>query len=129
MRSESPYRRSRSAPRCRLALARGWRSSQAFGCSPIKRARELGSNRRETGWSLSAAGVKHLREVDPSKILLLPEVIPDDNSANNGGILFRFDPLITIFMVGPLDMVQLLEDQNEARQYRGKSAIVSQWNF
>ena len=41
----------------RLALARGCRSSQAFGCSPIKRARELGSDRRETGRSLSAAGV------------------------------------------------------------------------
>ena len=32
-------------------------SSQGFGCSPIKEVRELGSNRRETGWSLSAAGV------------------------------------------------------------------------
>jgi len=27
------------------------------GCSPIKRVRELGSDRRETGWSLSVAGV------------------------------------------------------------------------
>ncbi|KKQ44052.1 MAG: hypothetical protein US63_C0036G0011, partial [Candidatus Moranbacteria bacterium GW2011_GWC2_37_8] len=31
--------------------------SQGFGCSPIKAVRELGSNRRETGWSLSAVGV------------------------------------------------------------------------
>ena len=63
---ERPQRRYRSAPRCRLILARGWRRSQACGCSPLKRIRELGLNRRETGWSLSAAGVKHLREVDPS---------------------------------------------------------------
>ena len=28
---------------------------------------ELGSNRRETGWSLSVAGDKKLRAVDPSK--------------------------------------------------------------
>src|SRR3989344_7282591 len=82
VRSESSYRRSRSAPRCRLALARGWRSSQACGCSPLKRARELGSNRRETGWSLSVAGVRHLRGVVPSKCLLLSEVIRTDNAAN-----------------------------------------------
>ena len=31
----------------RLNLARGWRSSQAFGCSPIKKLRELGSNRQK----------------------------------------------------------------------------------
>ena len=43
---ESSYRRSGSAPRCRLILARGWRRSQAFGCSPIKRIRELGLNRQ-----------------------------------------------------------------------------------
>ena len=59
---------------------------------------------RETGWSLSVAGVRHLRGVAPSKILLLrtlnrymrssPDhfsglrrVICDDNLANNGGIL------------------------------------------
>ena len=28
------------------------------GCSPIKALRELGSDRRETGWSLSTAGVE-----------------------------------------------------------------------
>ena len=49
VRSESPYRRSGSAPRCRLILARGWRRSQAFGCSPIKRIRELGLNRQIGG--------------------------------------------------------------------------------
>ena len=47
VRSESPYRRSGSAPRCRLIIARGWRRSQAFGCSPIKMIRELGLNRQQ----------------------------------------------------------------------------------
>ena len=55
--SESPYRRLRSAPRCRLTTSRGWRRSQGYGCSPFKVVRELGSNRRETGWSLSTVGV------------------------------------------------------------------------
>ena len=32
-----------------------------FGCSPIKAARELGSERRETVWSLSSALVGILR--------------------------------------------------------------------
>ncbi|KKL53598.1 hypothetical protein LCGC14_2273830, partial [marine sediment metagenome] len=32
-----------------------------MGCSPIKVARELGSDRRETGRSLSAVGVRELR--------------------------------------------------------------------
>ena len=44
--------------RCRLILSWRWRSFQGFGCSPIKKVRELGSNRRETGWSLSTAGVE-----------------------------------------------------------------------
>ena len=35
-------------------------------CSPIKRDRELGSDRRETGRSLSAMGVGGLREALPS---------------------------------------------------------------
>ena len=42
---KSSYRRRSSAPRCRLVLSWGWRSSQGFGCSPIKKARELGSDR------------------------------------------------------------------------------------
>src|SRR3989344_1331626 len=85
--SESSYRRQRSAPRCRLPLAPRWRRWEAYGCSPFKRARELGLNRRETGLSLSVAGVWDLREVDPSKILLLHEAIRDDKTANNGGTL------------------------------------------
>ena len=48
---KSPNRRQCSAPRCRLILTWGWRSSQGYGCSPFKKVRELGSNRRETGWS------------------------------------------------------------------------------
>ena len=43
-----PQRRRSLAPRCRLTLSWGWRRSQGFGCSPIKRVRELGSERRET---------------------------------------------------------------------------------
>ena len=41
------------APRCRLVTSWGWRRSQGLGCSPIKVARELGSERRETVRSLS----------------------------------------------------------------------------
>ena len=44
----------------------GWSRSQGFGCSPIKVARELGSERRETVRSLSAMRVEELRGVDPS---------------------------------------------------------------
>ena len=42
---ERPQRRRSSAPRCRLILSWGWRRSQGFGCSPIKKIRELGSDR------------------------------------------------------------------------------------
>ena len=44
---KSPYRRRSSAPRCRLDLSWGCRRSQGFGCSPIKKSRELGSDRLE----------------------------------------------------------------------------------
>src|SRR5450759_209293 len=44
---KSSYRRRSSAPRCRLTLARRRRSCQAFGCSPIQKVRELGSDRTE----------------------------------------------------------------------------------
>ena len=44
---KSSYRRRSSAPRCRLILSWGWRRSQGFGCSPIKKSRELGSDRSE----------------------------------------------------------------------------------
>jgi hypothetical protein len=49
---------------------------------------------RETGWSLSVAGVKHLRGVDPSKVLLLRAGMRDDNAANNGEILIYSGSLI-----------------------------------
>ena len=55
---KSSYRRGGLAPRCRLVTSWGWRRSQGFGCSPIKVARELGSERRETVRSLSVAGVR-----------------------------------------------------------------------
>ncbi|OGI60425.1 hypothetical protein A2641_00145 [Candidatus Nomurabacteria bacterium RIFCSPHIGHO2_01_FULL_37_25] len=51
---KSSYRRRSSAPRCRLTLARRWRSCQAFGCSPIKKVRELGSDRTEAENNFSA---------------------------------------------------------------------------
>ena len=47
-----------------LVTSWGWRRSQGFGCSPIKVARELGSERRETVRSLSVAGVGNLRGPD-----------------------------------------------------------------
>ncbi len=58
-------------------------------------------NMRETGWSLSVVGVKHLKGVDPSKYLLLSEVIRNENLANNGGILFVLHPLITLRALVP----------------------------
>src|SRR3712207_8785189 len=54
------------APRCRLVASWGWSRSQGLGCSPIKAARELGLERRETVRSLSAARVGNLRRAVPS---------------------------------------------------------------
>src|SRR3712207_9216527 len=51
---KSPHRRGGLAPRCRLVASWGCSRSQGLGCSPIKAARELGSERRETVRSLSA---------------------------------------------------------------------------
>ena len=62
--AKSSYRRGGLAPRCRLVTSWGWRRSQGFGCSPIKVARELGSERRETVRSLSVAGAGRLRGPD-----------------------------------------------------------------
>ena len=59
--SKSPHRRGGLAPRCRLIASWGWRRSQGLGCSPIKEARELGSERRETVRSLSTAGARILK--------------------------------------------------------------------
>jgi hypothetical protein len=64
--SKSSHRRQGSAPRCRLIASWGWTRSQGLGCSPIKAVRELGSDRRETGRSLSAVGVGSLRGAAPS---------------------------------------------------------------
>src|SRR3990167_9791104 len=55
--AKSPYRRGGLAPRCRLILS--WRGStfQGSGCSPVKRVRELGSERRKTVRTLSGKTV------------------------------------------------------------------------
>ena len=42
--------------RCRLNLTSGGKSLEGFGCSPIKRLRELGLIRRKSVWSLSFEG-------------------------------------------------------------------------
>ena len=63
---KSSHRRGGLAPRCRLVTSWGWSRSQGFGCSPIKVARELGSERRETVRSLSIVGVGYLRGFVPS---------------------------------------------------------------
>ena len=57
---ESSYRQRCLAPRCRLTLSWGWIRSQGSGCSPVKRVRELGLERRETVRSLSDVGVRIL---------------------------------------------------------------------
>ncbi len=59
-------RRGGLAPRCRLVTSWGCIRSQGFGCSPIKVARELGSERRETVRSLSVAGAGDLQGAVPS---------------------------------------------------------------
>ena len=64
--AKSSYRRGGLAPRCRLVTSWGWSRSQGLGCSPIKVARELGSERRETVRSLSVVGVGVLRGADVS---------------------------------------------------------------
>ena len=58
---KSSHRRGGLAPRCRLVASWGCSRSQGLGCAPIKAARELGSERRETVRSLSVAGVGNLR--------------------------------------------------------------------
>ena len=58
---KSSHRRGGLAPRCRLVASWGCSRSQGLGCSPIKAARELGSERRETVRSLSGVGVGYLR--------------------------------------------------------------------
>jgi len=55
--SERSYWRERLAPRCRLITSWLWRGFQGFVCSPIKVVRELGLDRREAGWSLSANSI------------------------------------------------------------------------
>ena len=63
---KSSHRRGGLAPRCRLVASWGCSRSQGLGCSPIKAARELGSERRETVRSLSIVGEGHMRGAAPS---------------------------------------------------------------
>src|ERR671923_582215 len=64
---KSPYRRDGLAPRCRLVASWGRSRSQGLGCSPIKAARELGLERRETVRSLSAVRAGDLGGSVPSR--------------------------------------------------------------
>ena len=59
---KSSHRREGLAPRCRLFTTWGGSTSQGLGCSPIKVKHELGSERRETVWSISAISDRILRE-------------------------------------------------------------------
>ena len=63
---KSSHRRGGLAPRCRLVASWGLSRCQVFGCSSIKAARELGSERRETVRSLSIVGEGHMRGAAPS---------------------------------------------------------------
>ncbi len=58
---KSSHRREGLAPRCRLVASWGGSTSQGLGCSPMKAVRELGSERRETVWSISGVGVRALK--------------------------------------------------------------------
>ena len=58
MNLESSYWLVCLAPRCRLITSWWCTIFQGFGCSPIKVIRELGSERRETVWSLSTVYLK-----------------------------------------------------------------------
>src|SRR3989338_6831563 len=62
---ESSYRQRGLAPRCRLIVSWGCIRSQGAGCSPVKRVREVGLERRETVRSLSDVGVRILEEELP----------------------------------------------------------------
>lgn len=77
---------------------------------------------RETGWSLSVAGDKRLRRVDPSKICYFTKQFVMITWLITVESCVVFGPLITLSALGPVDMVQFLEDHETARQYRGKSA-------
>src|SRR3546814_12797010 len=80
---KSSYRRGCLATRCRLITSWGWSRSQGFGCSPTKVVRELGSEGRETVWSLSAVGVENCKE--------LPLVRAARDERNSGGTVAAAD--------------------------------------
>jgi hypothetical protein len=62
MNLESSYWWVCLAPRCRLITSWWCTIYQGFGCSPIKVIRELGSERRETVWSLSTVLKKNKQQ-------------------------------------------------------------------
>jgi len=59
---ESPYRRIRLAPRCRLIISWKRRNFQGFDCSSMKMVRELGLERCETVRSLSSV-IKNINKI------------------------------------------------------------------
>jgi len=77
MSPDSTYRRARLAPRCRLILSRGCIRPQGCGCSPRKKVRELGLERREPARILSSNGLECSRVYKPrtrGAVLLEPLV-------------------------------------------------------
>ena len=58
--SKSSHRRGWLAPRCRLIISWLRIFFQGSVCSTVKMVRELGLERRETVWSLSAVFVKNV---------------------------------------------------------------------
>jgi hypothetical protein len=63
MTPKSSHRRSRLAPRCRLIISWLRIIFQGSACSAVKMVRELGLERRETVWSLSAEKMKKQRSL------------------------------------------------------------------
>jgi hypothetical protein len=63
---KSSHQREGLAPQCRLFATWGGSTFQGLGCFPIKVVRDLGSEHRETVWSISGVGVRALRRPFPS---------------------------------------------------------------
>jgi len=77
MSPDSTHRRARLAPRCRLILSRDCIRTQGCGCSPHKKVRELGLERREPARILSSNGLECSRVYKPrtrGAVLLKPLV-------------------------------------------------------
>lgn len=59
---ESSYRRKILVHRCRLFLTWCWSWYQGFDCSSSNKEHELGSERRESVWFLSAVNERHEKQ-------------------------------------------------------------------